>query len=97
MTCAQQSEALDNVACQHLLVRNARRVLQPWYDDASTCSAEKGDLVHTAADLLLKSSTGSVCGLSFVEGLAPNIPKTVRSSLNRVFSPKGDAHFDRPC
>lgn len=71
INCSRRSAVLDTVSCKHLLIRDARHVLKPWYDDASTASAEQETPVRTATDLLLKTGAGTVSGLSFVEAVGP--------------------------
>ena len=75
--CKRQSATLDLAVCQHLLAKDARHVMQPWYDDSSSSSLVKETTRTTTADLLLKTGTDSVCGLSFLDSVSPNIAQQV--------------------
>ena len=70
--------AVDHVACQHLLARDAQHVLKPWYDDTSSASAEPVASTRFASELLMRTAGGTASGLSFVGAVGPDIPATVR-------------------
>ena len=78
------SSALDTVACQHLIARDARHILKPPYEDTSSLSAEPQRRICTAEDLLLKTAHGTASGLSFISAVGPVIPIPVRSLCHLV-------------